>query len=156
MRDITMHSFTNSITADHRKNRERLSARFPAARDFLLALERLHDEATGRFHLGTDQNLHLYLEDRFLIYIELKDLSSSRPALVFSPRAHNDHVKDGTRRASSLLFPKALFDLVERYRGGSGGWAKRERDRDVDVLRIAAGAPDDFFGDLLTVIRAIV
>lgn len=151
-----MPTFTNSITADHRKNRERLSARFPAARDFLLALERLYEETAGRFHLGTDQNLHLYLDDQFLIYVRIEALSSSRPALVFSPQAHNDHIKDGTRRAPELLFPKALFNLVERHRGGSGGWAKRKMDRDVDVLRVAAGAPEAFFGDLLAAIRALV
>lgn len=150
-----MLTFTNDVTPEHRKNRERLATHFPAGRDFLVALELLHAETGGRFHLGTDQNLHLYLEDRFLIYVRLEALASSRPTLVFSPRAHNDHIKNGTRRTPDLLFPIPLMKLIETHRGGSGGWAKRQREGDSDVLRIAAGAPEAFFADLLSTLRAL-
>ena len=43
----------------------------------------------------------------------------------------------------------------EKHRGGSGGWARRERERDVDVIRIAARAPEAFFDELLAVVRAL-
>ncbi|MEP7121871.1 MAG: hypothetical protein ABJE95_13205 [Byssovorax sp.] len=150
-----MSTFTNVITAGYRKNRDRLTPRFPAARDFLLALEQLHEQTDGRFHVGTDQNLHLYLEDRFLAYIRLEKLSSPKPSLVFSPRAHNDHIKDDTRRTPELLCSTPLRDLIEKHRGGSGGWAKREREKGVELFRIEAGATEAFFADLLQVIRAI-
>lgn len=135
--------FTNHISTDHREKRARLGGTFPAARDFLEKLAGLHDE-TGRFHLGTDQNLHLYLDHEFLAYIRIEPPSS----IAISPKFHIK-IKPGTTPAPERFFTR-LREIIEKH-GGRGRWVSCKDDD----FRIGAAAPGEFFDDLLAALRAL-
>ena len=145
-------AFTNDIEPAYRQRRASLQATFPAAHDFLAALEALHSEGTG-FHLGTAENVHLYLGKRYLAYLRLELRTPTTPRLLLRARP-NITIKDGTVDDSASLFGRPLNRLVMSHGGFPAGWAeKAPKGSDDDERSFTRDTPAAFFVALLGLIR---
>lgn len=129
------------ITSAFAARRDRLAVTFPAARDFLVALEE------PPLWLSTATNAHLYSDRRNLAYIRVKAPDVQPPSLLLSPR-FNNRIVTGTHDASALLFPRLVNELI----GEQGDWWHR---RPGGAVELRSSTPPLFFGDLLAAVRAL-
>lgn len=139
--------FLNDITLDFRKRRAALEPSFPFAYEFLLDVERLHQE-DARFHVGTAKNLHLYLDDRYLAYICI----GTGPSISFRAKP-NLHIKEGTHDDSHSLFGDGhMLRLVLSPERVAESWAEVLTDGTVEVT---SRAPRAFFDAFLARVRML-
>ena len=138
--------FTTVIAPDYAKRRESLAAAFPAAHRFLLALEQLH-ASDSRHHLGTAQNLHVYVGDRFLCYIRI-ERPRKGPVLVVTSEPHQGRIKDGTQSIDAPAFVKQVEKLIATHRGYQH-WG----DRTGLEYTLDARTPDAFFDGFVALVR---
>jgi hypothetical protein len=148
-KETGVSEFKTDLQKEYCQRRDRLAVRFPAASRFLLALEALCRD-DQRFHLGTAQNLHLYVSERFLAYVKMDKLASSEPVLRFSSEP-NVQIKHGTRSDPARVLPRPLNTLVMDHRGYSAGWATHNHDE--GAFAFMPGTPAAFFDAVVELVR---
>jgi hypothetical protein len=144
--------FTTQIDPQYVTRRETLGKTFPEAARFLVGLEALCT-SDPKFHLGTQKNVHIYYEDKFLGYITIEHLTKPTPFLRFSPEPNAQQVKEGTHQGSEVLVPRPLDHMIMDNGGYRAKWAAYERNK--VLIDIKQGAPDTFFNQLLELIRRV-
>jgi len=148
----TEAAFATHIDPQFVTRRETLGKTFPEAKTFLLNLEALC-ASDPRFHLGTQKNVHVYCEERFLCYITIEHLTKPAPFLRFSPDPNAQQVKQGTTDSSELLVPRPLDHMIMDNGGYRAKWAAYERNK--VLIDIKQGAPDTFFNALIALIKRV-
>ncbi|MDP2345545.1 MAG: hypothetical protein Q8O67_31670 [Deltaproteobacteria bacterium] len=147
----TAARFTNDVGRPYQQRRELLLTSFPAAHAFLVAIEKLHTDVPG-FHLGTSQNIHVYLHTRYLAYIKLRLGIPGAPRLLLRAKQHVA-IKNGTIPDPALFGP-ALRELVTSHGGFQDGWAEQPRPG-KEEQGLTRDTPAAFFDELLVKLRSL-
>ncbi len=145
----TTGAFDTVSSKQRGKRRGQLVERFRAAGGFLVGLE-VFCVTNPRFHLATTRNVHIYLDDRFVLYVVMDRLEASRPVLRLSPDP-NVLIKEGTRPDPTALLPKPVEGIISKHRGFSSKWATKKGDS----FDIVPGAPEAFFAEVLDLVRGL-
>ena len=139
-------TFTTTITPAYAARRDTLQTGFPAAHEFLCALEAL--AAHGRFHLGTVQNFHLYDGRSFLCYVRIKRPGPGRPSMVLSSEPNQGQIKIGTQAVEGPAFVQRVVHRIMDLRGFHH-WAEQKGAE----VTLTADTPTGFFDGVLDDLR---
>ncbi len=141
--------FANVITPEYAERRDALSKSFPGAHRFLMALQELH-ATDPRFYLGTAQNVHVYVADRFLCYIRIVEQRPKGAVLVVTSEPHQGRIKEGTQSIGAPAFVKRIEKLIGTHRGYQH-WGERTGIE----YTLDARTPDGFFDDFVGLVRDV-
>ena len=150
LRPMTDPLFANAISPEYAERRDSLIKSFPAAHRFLTALEHLHT-SDPRHHLGTAQNVHVYVGDRFLCYIRIERQPPKGVVLVVRSEPHQGRIKDGTQSIDAPAFVNRVAMLIAGHHGYQG-WG----DRTGIEYTLDARTPEVFFDDFVGLVRGAV
>lgn len=139
-------SFKTKTARTYEARRDALQPTFPSAYAFLVAIDEL--AKGGRFHLGTDQNLHLYDREDFLCYVRIAT-DRAGPTLVMSPQPNMGQIKSGTRTTEAGGFVRQCRQNVAKL-SGFHHWAKAPDEE----LVLLSNTPKDFFDAVLHDLKA--
>lgn len=144
-------TFTTELAPAYVKRRETMMTIFPAAHGFLIGLERLAGAGGRGYHLATSDNVHLYLDRRFLAHVrlELAVPEAPRLSLLAKPKLG---LKVGTGDGSNMFFGSRLERLIAKHDGFKMGWTEKNGKNGDRERVFSAAAPSEFFHDLLTAI----
>jgi hypothetical protein len=126
------------LQEEYLKRLGKLEGVIPAAYRFMKRLE-LDGPAHGLW-LSTVSNAHLYKDDGFLAYFQLRSSGARPPALVLSPDFNQMIAEDAFNR-SSLLFPRPIERLIMGHKGFSAKWALVSGA----TVELFANTPESFY-----------